>query len=221
MRRKSAEGNRLIDNSTILRPTRNRLLIALGISACSVALLLASLGSLVNFTASILKTNIERREPLTIHIREEREENSNLATGIDTVRSLPQKQAVSTEVADIQEEATSDESPETPTDSQPVKDWRALAHEAAKASVDEYFRQKESRASMWRKTHSIMFERANEIVLKDKEPILSDIRFKRRSRVLGLGINVGSCFIGIPLAGVPVEERSVGITVFVCSQDSG
>jgi hypothetical protein len=96
-----------------------------------------------------------------------------------------------------------------------------MAGEAAKTSVDYYFRQEESRASMWQQTRSIMFQPASDTILKDIEPLLADIRFKRRSRVIGLGINVGSCFIGIPIAGVPVEERSIGISFFICGQDSG
>jgi hypothetical protein len=194
----------------------------MGISACSIALLLALLGSLFDFAVRFSKPNIEHGEPLTIHIRNgEGEKDSNFVRGNKVVRSLPQEQVVSDEFAELQQEVASDDSPELPADSQAVKDWRAIADEVAKTSVDEYFRQEEIRASMWRKTRSIMFRPANDMVVQDREPILSDVRFKRRSRVVGLGINVGSCFIGIPIAGVPVEERSIGITVFVCGQDSG
>jgi len=219
---KIAEGDRLIDYSTSLRPTRNRLLTAMGISACAVALLLALLGSFVDFVVRVSKPGIEHGEPLTIHIRKGTgEEKPSSTTGNRAVRSLPQEQVVSDEFAEIQQELAPDDSPEPPADSPPVKDWLAIADEAANASVDEYYRQEEIRASMWRRTHSMMFQLANDIVVKDEEPILSDVRFKRRSRVVGLGINVGSCFIGIPIVGVPVEERSIGIPIFVCSQNSG
>ena len=194
----------------------------MGISACSIALLLALLGSFVDLVVRVSKPSIEHGEPLTIHIRKGTgEEKPSSTTGNRAVRSLPQEQVVSDEFAELQQELAPEDFPEPPAHSRPVKDWRAIADEAANASVDEYYRQEEIRVSMWRRTHSVMFQPANDIIVKDKEPVLSEVRFKRRSRVVGLGINVGSCFIGIPIVGVPVEERSIGIPIFVCSQDSG
>jgi hypothetical protein len=205
-----------------MRPTRDRLLIAMGVSTCSIALLLAVLGSLVDFAAGVSIPRIEDNDLLTVHVRKrERESNPNVTTGNGAVRSLPQEQTISSESAELPQQFASVHAPESPADLPPVKDWRAMADEAAQASVDEYVRQEESRASMWRQTRSIMFQPANDTVVKDIEPLLADIPFKRRSRVIGLGINIGSCFIGIPIAGVPVEERSIGITIFLCGQDSG
>lgn len=205
-----------------MRPTRNRLLVAMGVSTCSIALLLAVLGSLVDFAAGVSIPRIEDNDLLTVHVRKrERESNPNVTTGNGAVRSLPQEQTISSESAELPQQFASVHAPESPADLPPVKDWRAMADEAAQASVDEYVRQEESRASMWRQTRSIMFQPANDTVVKDIEPLLADIPFKRRSRVIGLGINIGSCFIGIPIAGVPVEERSIGITIFLCGQDSG
>jgi len=205
-----------------MRPTRDRLLIAMGVSTCSIALLLAMLGSLVDFAAGVSIPRIEDNDLLTVHVRKrERESNPNVTTGNGAVRSLPQEQTISSESAELPQQVASVHAPESPADLPPVKDWRAMADEAAQASVDEYVRQEESRASMWRQTRSIMFQPANDTVVTDIEPLLADIPFKRRSRVIGLGINIGSCFIGIPIAGVPVEERSIGITIFLCGQDSG
>jgi len=205
-----------------MRPTRNRLLVAMGVSTCSIALLLAVLGSLVDFAAGVSIPRIEDNDLLTVHVRKrERESNPNVTTGNGAVRSLPQEQTISSESAELPQQFASVHAPESPADLPPVKDWRAMADEAAQASVDEYVRQEESRASMWRQTRSIMFQPANDTVVKDIEPLLADIPFKRRSRVIGLGINIGSCFFGIPIAGVPVEERSIGITIFLCGQDSG
>ena len=180
------------------------------------------LGSLVDFAAGVSIPRIEDNDLLTVHVRKrERESNPNVTTGNGAVRSLPQEQTISSESAELPQQFASVHAPESPADLPPVKDWRAMADEAAQASVDEYVRQEESRASMWRQTRSIMFQPANDTVVKDIEPLLADIPFKRRSRVIGLGINIGSCFIGIPIAGVPVEERSIGITIFLCGQDSG
>ena len=212
------EGGRLIDYSTSIRPTRNRLLISMGISACSIALVLASLGSLFDFVEKVPKSGSENGDRLIVHIRKgEGQKHPNLTAGNDAGLSLTQEQVVSAEIAELQQRVAPVDSPDPPADSQPVKDWRAIAGEAAQATIDEYSRQEKSRALMWRRTHSVMFQPTNDILVKDEEPLLSDIRFKRYSRVLGLGFNVGSCFIGIPLAGVPVEKRSAAITVFVCS----
>ena len=146
-----------------MRPTRHRLLSAMGISACIVAVLLALVGSLVDFA--------EHGGRLTILIRNGGgEPNSNVTTGDQPVHSSPQE---------------------------------------------------ESRTSMWRQSHSIMFQPGSDIVVREEESILSDFRFKPRVYVVGLGVTIGSCFIGIPLAGVPVEQRTVAISLFVCARNSG
>ena len=103
----------------------------------------------------------------------------------------------------------------------PVKDWSAIADEAAKTSVDEFVRQEESRASMWRQSRSMMFQPSNEFVVNEAEPVISDFRFIPRIYVAGLGVTIGSCFIGIPLVGIPVEQRTVAISLFVCARRSG
>ena len=212
------ESDRLIDYSMSLRPTRNRLLTAMGISTCFVALSLASLGSLFNFAESVSEPSTEHEHALTVHIRNGKsEENSDVTIGNEAGSPLPPKRVVSAESAEPRQVIVPLDSPDPPDDSQQTKDWRAIADNGAKAIIDEYFRQEESKASMWRRSHSTMFQPANEIVVKDEEPLLADIRFRRHSRVLGLGINIGSCFIGIPIVGVPVEKRSTSITVFVCS----
>jgi hypothetical protein len=192
------------------------------ISACAVAVLLALLGTLFDFSVSISTPSVVHGERLTVHIRKGRgEPYSDLTTGNQTVRSSPQDAIDSAEFAELQQEGAPADSPELLADSPPVRDWRSIADEAAKAIVDEYFRQEETRAVMWRQSRSIMFEPTGDMVLKQEEPILANVRFKPRVHVLGLGVTIGSCFIGIPIAGVPVEQRSVAITLFVCTQDSG
>jgi len=192
------------------------------ISACSVAVLLALLGTLFDFAVSVSTPSIVHGERLTIHIRKGRgDPNSDLTTGNQTVHSSPQDTTDSVEFAELQQEVTPVYSPALLADSLPVRDWHSIAEEAAKAIADEYFRQEETRATMWRQSRSIMFEPTGDMVLKQEEPILADIRFRPRVHILGLGVTIGSCFIGIPIAGVPVEQRSVAITLFVCAQDSG
>ena len=222
MRYEEPIGDRLIDYSTSIRPTRQRLLTALVISACSVAVLLALLGMLFDFAGSISKPSIVHGEHLTVHIRKGRgEPNSDLTTGNQAVRSSPQHAIESAEFAEFQREVAPVDSPEPLPDTPPVRDWHSIANEAAKAIVDEYFRQEETRAAMWRQSRSIIFQPAGDMVLKQEEPIIADIRFTPRVHVLGLGVTIGSCFIGIPIAGVPVEQRTVAITLIVCAQHSG
>lgn len=214
------QGDRLIDYSAPVRPTRHRLLTAMGVSACSVAILLALLGSLTDFEVRISKPGIEYREHLTVHIRKD-QPNPNSTTGDQAVRSLSQKEIISAEFAEPQDEVASIEFPEPPTELRPETDWRAIADESAKAIVDQLFRQEESRASMWRQSRSIMFQPTSDFVVKDVESIISDLRFKPQIHVVGLGLTIGSCFIGIPFIGVPVEQRTVAINIFVCGQSAG
>ena len=180
-------------------------------------LLLESLGSFFEFGASVSEPRIEHGDPLTVLIRKgERNEKPDFTKGDRDDGSLLHDQVVSTEFVDHPQEVASDESPESPVNSLPVRDWYAIADEAAEAIVNEYFKREESRESMWRSSRSIMFQPTNDKVVMTSEPIFSDIRFKYRSRVLGIGINIGSCFIGVPIVGVPVEKRSTAITLFVC-----
>lgn len=214
-----------MDSRAAVRPTRHRLLIAMCISACSIAVLLALFDLLVDLSVSISKSNIELGEGLTVHIKKvESEKNSEITIDDKAVRSLPRAEIDSADFPDRQQDIALNDFPEltiepdsVPTHPQPTIDWRATADEVAKASIDEYFRQEESRASNWRRTRSIMFQSVGDTVAKDTEPLFSDIRFKQYSRVLGIGINIGSCFIGVPIVGVPVEKRSADINIFVCS----
>ncbi len=207
-----------MDNSTSIRPTRNRLLISMSISACSIALLLALPGTLFDFVEKGSKLDPENGDRLIVRIiKGEGQKQATHTAGNNAVPLLTQEQVVSADISDFQQKLAPVDSPGPPADSQPVKDWQAIAVKAAKASIDEYSRQEKSRALMWQRTHSVMFQPTNDVLVKDEKPLLSDIRFKQYSHVLGLGFNIGSCFIGIPIAGVPVEKRSAAISVFVCS----
>jgi hypothetical protein len=220
-------GDTRIDYSILMRPTRRRLLTAMGIATFAIAVLLASLDMLVDFAANYSDLGIEFEDPLTVHIRNGRDEPvSNLATDDQIVRPPPQEKIDSAEVAKFHQEAAPPDSRVPPADlppadSPPVRDWRLIAGKAAKEIVDDQFRQEKSRASMWRQSYSVMFQPGDEIAVKQEKPILADIRFIPQIHVLGIGLTIGSCFIGIPIAGVPVEQRNVAMTFFVCAQDSG
>ncbi|HNP36322.1 MAG TPA: hypothetical protein PKK10_10750 [Woeseiaceae bacterium] len=108
------------------------------------------------------------------------------------------------------------ESLHPPADTKPVPDWDAIARETVKDTVDDYFRQEGVRAAMWRQTGSVMFQDDGKPATTEVEPIIADVKFKRPVGVLGLGITIGGCFFGIPIAGIPVEERTAGPTIFYC-----
>jgi len=212
----------LIESSAPIRPTRRRLFAAMGVSACSIAVLLALLGSLVNIVVRVSAPGIEHGERLTLYIRKGvASPKSDFAVDNQSAPSLPQEQFVPTESADLEQEVANANTPKQLADTEPVRDWHAIAEGAAQASVDEFFRNEESRASMWRQSRTIMFQPASDFGVKEQDPIISDFRFKPQIHVVGLGVTIGSCFLGIPLAGVPVEQRTVAISLFVCAKDSG
>lgn len=158
---------------------------------------------------------------MIVHIRKsEPEENIELTTFKKSVRSFPRDQETAGVTAEVQREIPPVDSHQPVAVSQPEKDWHAIAKEVARASIARSLRQEESRASMWQQSRSSMFQPADDIEMMDEGPLLSNIRFIQRSRVLGLGFNFGSCFFGIPIAGVPVEDRSIGPTIFVCTRRS-
>lgn len=204
-----------------MRPSHKRLLTAMGISSCCVGLLFAWLGPLVDFDLTTSLLGLEREDSLTVHIRKsEPRKDSSHTTANEPVRLPPPEQKAPDSIAEVQRERPPVDSPKQAVELHPDKDWHAIAKEVVRTIDASNSRQEESRAYMWQRSRSIMFEPEDDIVLIDEEPLLSDIRFIQRSRVLGLGFNFGSCFFGIPIAGVPVENRSVAVTLFVCSSES-
>lgn len=96
------------------------------------------------------------------------------------------------------------------------RDWHALAAASARKIIEEDYRREDIRESMWRQTRSTMFEGEGTVVAFAESPVLEDLPFHQAAGVLGLGVTLGSCFFGVPLAGIPVEERTVAITVLYC-----
>lgn len=67
-----------------------------------------------------------------------------------------------------------------------------------------------------------MFKPDKSFEVTDEEPLLANIRFRRPAGVLGLGLAIGECFIGLPIVGVPLDKRSTsGLTLVVCASESG
>lgn len=102
----------------------------------------------------------------------------------------------------------------------PATDWNSLKERIARGTVDDHWRREHARAaSMWRQTRSVMFQPVSDAgAAREEEPLLANLKFREPAGVLGLGLTIGSCFIGIPIAGIPVEERSTAITLFYCRE---
>ena len=46
---------------------------------------------------------------------------------------------------------------------------------------------------------------------------MAESKFRVPLGVLGIGLTIGGCFFGVPLAGIPVERRTAGPTVIYCA----
>jgi hypothetical protein len=140
------------------------------------------------------------------------------ATSQPNVDELDLAEPKLTDVIPAQQEAMPPDSVDQLVTTSPDKDWKVAAARFAKELGDEQFREEMLQESRWQKSHSVMFEPGEKLALNEIEPILADFRFKRR--VVGLGFSLGYCFIGFPIAGVPVEDRAIGITLFTCGAES-
>lgn len=216
-----------IDYSISIRPTRLRLLTAMGVAACAVLALLALLGMLFDSAVNFSLPGVEPADSMTVHIRASGDEAiSDQTTEDQAVREQRQDEIELSDVADLRPEVAPPDYQEPPTESPPVisppiRDWRSIAGKASQEIVADQFRQEESRESMWRQSYSVMFQPAEETLVMEEEPVLADVRFIPRVHVLGIGLTIGSCFIGIPILGGPVEQRTGAITLFICAQESG
>ncbi len=105
-----------------------------------------------------------------------------------------------------------------PREQTSATDWDAMILETVAAMGQEEARLKELRDAKWRETYSVMFQPEAEFVLGDSSPVIDDFEFKPELNVAGIGLKIGSCFVGVPLVGIPVEERTVAITVLYCAK---
>lgn len=106
---------------------------------------------------------------------------------------------------------------EAPIERTSEQDWYNKAKVSARQTVDSRMAQEEIRQSMWNATGSVMFKDSGEFDLREEQGVISDREFRIPLGVLGIGVTIGGCFFGIPLAGVPVERRTAGPNVIYCS----
>lgn len=97
-----------------------------------------------------------------------------------------------------------------------IADVYSMARQSVTRRVDDRFAKEQIRKSMWRSTGSMMFEDTGEFDFREPETVIADREFRVPLGVLGIGLTIGGCFFGIPLAGIPVEERTVGPNVIYC-----
>jgi hypothetical protein len=194
----------------------------MAISACLIAALLAVPGTLTDSVSGVSSSGIESREHVTVVIRREEDEpEPSLAMDRPADPALPQEPAVPSEHADASQHLVARTPSLVSAEVKPLTDWHAIAQEAARASVDGSLRDEASRAAMWRQSRSMMFQPAKNSDAVQEDPAIPNFRFKPEIHVVGLGFTIGSCFFGVPVAGVPVEQRTVPMSFLVCARDSG
>ena len=214
--------SRLIEHYAPLRKTQHRLLVAMGVAAGLMLIVIALLEVFLDFEVSTPKRSSTQGQSLTVHLRQNDADSKPERISGEQADDLQLREIVSVaEISTAPEDATSVIPPESQPDERSAADWRNMITESAAAIGNEKVRREVSRSSMWRQSHSIMFQPESEHVLWEQDPIIPNFRFKPQVHVAGLGITIGSCFIGIPIVGVPVEERTVAIRLFVCAKGSG
>lgn len=220
----------LNSDHTTCRSTQTRLLKAMGISSCLVALILAALGLLFEVemsdsrrtadpgTVLIVQTEIRSAGQNSEELDPENSDSQSPAEQNESEETAPGIRASEDSISYDDVEET--ELNQAVVESSSPNDWHSIARTTARKSISEYYDQNEMRSAMWQQSHSVMFQPVDEYLNLEETPVLANVKFKLRSRVLGLGLNIGSCFIGIPIAGVDVEARSFGPTIFICGQGS-
>ena len=194
----------------------------MALSACLVAAVLALLGSIVDFVPLLSGPEEIETERLTVVVRDAvPEPDPGLAADEHVVPPPAEEEMAASENTSDQQGPVNDNTTAPPGDGEPVIDWHALADAAVESSVAAYSSESASRMAMWRQNHAIMVKPAGSFEINEEEPVIPGFRFKPEIHVFGLGFTIGSCFIGVPLVGVPVEQRSTAITFFVCAADAG
>ena len=185
-------------------------------------MLLASFGSLVELALSTSKSGVEHAERLTVHIRQRESSTDPDPVAVEQPdRTVLSDALVPNDVSESQPLIASVDHPVPSVGSEDVREWHTIAVASVSTSTNERALREASRDLLWRQNYSVMFKPGDEFIANDDEPAIPDFRFKPRIHVAGLGFTIGGCFIGIPLIGVPVEQRTVGVSLFVCTSDAG
>lgn len=191
----------------------------MGVAAGLMSITVALLEVFLDFDVSTTKRSSTQEQSLTVHLRQNNADSKPERVSGEQGDDLQLREIVSVaEISTAPEDATSVIPPESQPDERLATDWRKLITDSVTAIEDEKVRQEVSRSAMWRQSYSIMFQPESEQVLREQDPVIPNFRFKPQVHVAGLGITLGSCFIGIPIVGVPVGDRTVAISLFVCAR---
>jgi hypothetical protein len=195
--------------------TRGNLVVAFGIATCAVVSLLQVLGPLLDFVAAFPTADAERIIVLVIP-RDRAAARKN-----ETDRQPDSAQPLS-EPSDAGGSGSDSEASEQPVPvvHDPNRDLQQLADQAIEAHLARSAREEVARRVRWRKSRSIMYEPPSDFSETPELPVLENFRFKPEIHVAGLGVTIGSCFFGIPLVGIPVEERTIAFRPVVCAKPS-
>ena len=210
-----------LDAPPCVRSTRARLRISLGL-ATSITLV-ALLAFEVNLKVEPVKSTARREMLLSVNIRSsEPGQRLDAKPGgtAQAPRAADQRSSKEPERVDASRPRSRAAADADPGDeSVSSTDWHALRQRVAEETVDDHWRKERLRASLWRQTRSVMFHADSHAGAgSEAQPLIADLDFRKPAGVLGLGFTFGSCFVGIPLAGIPVEERSTAITLFYCRE---
>lgn len=202
------------------RSNRKRLLVALSCSSIAVLLLLNAAGDRLLRTFEVTTS---RDTQLNVDV--------NLVAARDRMVSPQPAETMPESSRQLDDHSAAGSSasppPDGPTPATPARptgqpevdraerDWYDAGSKAAREIVAREFARQDADDANWRRTGSVMFERRRQPAVHESQ-LMADLAFVRRSRVLGIGLNIGGCFFGIPLAGVPVEQRTAGPSLIVC-----
>ncbi|MEM7504138.1 MAG: hypothetical protein AAF417_19000 [Pseudomonadota bacterium] len=198
-----------------------------------LAIALSLLAPLLNFDSRFTKTSTPAEKPLEVYLDRRRDsipDETSETESETTEPAVTERQVAdldgskSEDVTTRTEEMKANDGPEPSRLEQsevgepPTANWYAAMEQVAQTTVDDHYTLQASRNETWRnsKTRSVVIQRGEQFVIQDDKSVVDDFEFVVRSRVFGIGFNIGRCFIGVPIAGVPVEDRTGDITVFVC-----
>ena len=201
-----------------------------------LAVVLSLLAPLLSFVSVLSKPSAPAENQLEVYLDRQREsipdesgeiEPEIAEAAVDERKAADANGSESEDVAARAQETKANDRPEpshheqTDVAEPPTPNWYAAMERVAQTTVEEHYELQASRSETWAnsKTRSVVIQRGEEFVAQNDEPVVDDFEFVVRSRVFGIGLNIGRCFIGVPIAGVPVEDRTGHITVFVCVSD--
>lgn len=216
--------------TSTVRPTQHRLLLSLVPATIVVALMLQALAIIVSAqlpTLTIADSTTRALSVLLFHPAAPPDSTEAMAqTPIpeDVTATVEQSAAVPSEPLPLLDSAEPDarpgpleaESEAAPGQSDPAVDWYRLAKSTSAEYVELLHAEEARREERWRTSGSVLFEPRADVPNPAEVNLLPDYRFLEPAGVLGLGIPFGECFVGLPLIGIPVEDRTPGITLFYC-----